>query len=459
MTKNVLIISYHFPPDLAVGAIRPAEFARFLPEYGWSPIVLTVRQKYYEHIDPARYNDLKSISINRTVQIPYVNDILVTIYRSYLRIRKPESSFSIRERWIPHEARQGKKQEGLKFNLMRYFNSLFVYLPDKQVGWIMPAVLKAVALNRTTKIDALLTTGPPHSVHLIGLVLKFLLGICWVSDFRDPWAPEMKQMRIRSYFSVIIEQWMRRMVVRKSDCVVSVTSEMTQRLKDMYPGNWNKFHTIHNGFDSEALSKYRNVTSYERFTITYVGSFYFGRTPYIFLRTMSNLIKDGHIDPKGVQIRFIGDCRYSDGKSVEKMVEETALKDVVKFVDQIPHDEALREIAMSDAVLLMAPNQPLQIPGKVFEYIGLRSVILSVCGDGATKSLLKNYPYAYIVSPDNMSEMKDAIMKLLQEKSEEGARKVWNPSFEQYERGTLVRKIAHLMEKYDLSRALQEKMW
>lgn len=441
--RKLLLISYHFPPDAAVGAVRPMEFAKHLPENNWETTILTVKEKYYENLDAQRY-DTNGFEIVRTKKFWNINDIYALL-KCVLPIKRKNSSIAVKKEWFTPQ-KSTLTKESLKYRIVRYYNSLLVYLPDKEIGWLFSAIIKGLRLIYNKRIDAILTTSPPHSVQLIGLVLKFLMCKTWIADFRDPWEIGLKPMRSRSLLSELIEKKMEKAVIKKCDWAVSVSRYMTERLKKLYPEYATKFITVPNGYDSEALSDFLTIKKYRAFTITYVGSLYFGRDPLIFLSAVSELIGERKIDGNGIQIRLIGDCRYSDEKSVEEMVKKMKLENVVTFIDHIPQHEALKEIAKSHVVLLLATQQPLQIPGKVYEYIGLRSKILVVCGEGATKDLLKDYPLAYMVSPNNKDEMKQVVLNLSNEPVEIIEEKLKLFPFEKYDRKTIAGEIASLLD-------------
>lgn len=436
--KNVLIVSYHFPPDSAIGAVRAAELAKRLPELGWKAVVLSVQARYYDQVDAMRYQGL-SVDVERTVKAGSINALYLYVKSWMIRLRHQAKVSAKEKEWFLPK----KNGEGIRERILRYYNSLLIYLPDKELGWVPFAVWRGVRLIRQQSIDAIITTSPPHSVQLIGLLLKWLTGRVWIVDFRDPWEVELKPNRSRSRASDWIERCMERVVISASDWVVCVTDTMTKRLETSYPNLKGKFISIPNGYDSEALARYQCERKYPVFTITYVGSLYFGRSPLTFLAAIAELIEEKKIGSNAIRIRFVGNCQASDGKSVEEMVYSLGLKDNVRFVGSVPHDESLREIARSQVLLLMAPSQPLQIPGKVYEYIGLRSSILAVCQDGATKNLLRLYPRACLVSPDNISETKAAILSLYEESKE--SCEVDRFPYEKYERTAIAKQMADLL--------------
>ena len=452
-SKKILIISYHFPPDLAVGAIRASKFVEYFPENNIEPIVLTVKEKYYEQLDksfPGGEKDNKHIV--RTRRIPNFRDIYLFLKRKLYRW--PLAGNTSKEKNIDNppakveELVEGK--ESFIECLKRYFNSLIVWLPDDKTGWIPPAILSGLWLIYKYKIDTIYSTSPPHTCHIIGLVLKCMTGKKWIADFRDPWIPELKPDFVRSKLSDIIENRLVQKVVTRSDFVVSATPAMTSLFKQTFPEvRQEKFITILNGYDSKDLLKYLKLKKYEKITFTYAGSFYLGRNPKVFLTALRNIINEGCINENEVAVQFIGDCRYFNGKSVEHMVQQLGLENIVKFIDYIPRHEALQRMAQSHILLLFAQNQPLQIPGKLYEYMGLQSIILTVCGTGATADILSNYDHSVLVRDESAATMKAALVQAIQyANSTEGwnRRKMGTECILNLERKDLTHELAELIK-------------
>lgn len=446
MYNNVLIISYHYPPDLAVGAIRAAKFAKYLPEYDITPVILTVKEKYYDHLD-----DKKSIQsshkgdVYRTWRIPNFRDVYL-YFKSQLKKNTSAEKVHINEgAKDASEDVIAQNKETIVERFKRYFNSVIVWLPDDKTGWIIPAVIRGLFLVYSKKIDAIYTTGPPHSVHIIGLLLKVLTGRRWVSDFRDPWIVDDKPLFVRSTLSDKLERWLVKSVVDKSDTVISVTPEMTNWFQQHFLGvAKSKFVTIYNGYDSKEYDKYLTLKKHEKITFTYAGSFYLGRDPEHFLKALRLLIDEQRIQEDKIAVQFIGSCRYLYGNSIEDMVQRIGLEKVVTFTDYIPRHEAFREMARSHIMILFAQNQPLQIPGKLYEYIGLRSVVLAICGPGATANILSDYERAVVVKEDSIDNMKEALLEVvkLAASSSDCDKNSAPPYSGQLERTELARKLA-----------------
>lgn len=446
--NKVLIITYHFPPDAAVGAIRPAKFAKYLPEFGWRPFVMTVRNKYYEKLDESKLGEFADETvIYRTSKLPNIRDIYLKLKFMVAKARGSERELVENILKDKPLAEKQTVRKGIRPTLSRVFSSMFVWLPDDKLGWSPVAVIRGCRIIKQEKIDAILTTSPPASAHLVGLILKMITGVKWVADFRDPWMIDFKKpLFARTALSDHAEYWMEKKVVEKADVVISATERSTQKFLSFYPGvEGNKFVTIWNGFERKDVKRVGGLTKYPKFTITYTGTFYIGRSPKGLLRAISELVTEKRIEAEDLAIQFIGNCRYADGESVEKMIGDFNLSDSVHIKEWMPYNQAVEEMAKSHVLLLLAPKQPLQIPGKVFEYLGLGANIIAILDDGATSDLLRNYKRAILVEDDDVKSLEEAILEFYQRYS--------NPKYQEpevfvdaYERRFLTKKLTGVLD-------------
>ncbi len=414
--KKVLIISYHFPPDAAVGAIRPAKFAKYLPEFGWQPFILTVKDKYYDEKDEYRLADLNNkLHIIRTSKLPNIRDIYLKAKINVTRIKRKKRQFL--EDILSYDvvSQTNNNRRDFRSTIRRIVFSLLVWMPDDKTGWIPTAALRALQIIKKEHIDIILTTSPPKSVHLIGLILKFITGLHWCADFRDPWLAGLKIPKahfVRTALSDKIEAWMEKSVAIRSDRIISTSEKITDAFAVRYPNaNHNKFVTIWNGFDLEDITGLKGCKKYHKFTITYTGTFYLGRTPKMLLKAISELINENKMAVENIYIQFIGNCKYAVGESVEKMIENYNLSKCIRIRDWIPHREALEEVSKSHTLfLLTSPAEHLIIPAKVFEYLGLGANILALINEGPVLELLNNYENAIVVNGKDIAALKKAIM-------------------------------------------------
>lgn len=384
---RILIASYHFPPDAAVGGLRMAKAARLLPEFGWQTYVLTVRDEHREEgLDTSRLEGLEDVPIVTTDVLP---GLLAALVRAKNRLlnRKPGAPSA-----AAANVTSAAPVETLGARLKRYAVSLFVLLPDEKKNWSIRAAFKAVRLIRRHRIDWVLTSGPPFSGHLVGLVAKLLTRAKWVADFRDPWI-EMLPERYpytRSRFSDWLEGCMERAVMTAADKVIATTERMCLSMAQRYPAlDRHKFVCIPNSIDTGSFPA-DEADKYDELTITYAGTLYFDRTPEPLFKAVQQLIASGKARPGAIKIKLLGNCRQIEGTDTTAIAGRYGLGDVVDILDRVPYPQALRIMQRSHLLLLLAPERHrLVVPAKIFDYLGSGSQILALAEPGATVDLME----------------------------------------------------------------------
>src|SRR4029453_18090134 len=220
--KHLLFITYHFPPELATGAIRPTKFCRFLPEFGWVPTVLSVDTRQYAATDPA--GPPPSIRILRTGTRPSPRQLLLRARETYRGVRKFEGPRLPMEQ--VHQTRVAPEEHGWRGRLRREALALLTVLDD-EVGWTPSAFRAASRLVKDERFDAIITSGPPHSTHFVGLLLKRRFKIPWVADLRDPWSLLGMDVGVATKQSKAIERRLEALVVRYTDVVLTTAPRLT----------------------------------------------------------------------------------------------------------------------------------------------------------------------------------------------------------------------------------------
>jgi glycosyltransferase involved in cell wall biosynthesis len=402
--KKVLIIAYHFPPDAEVGGLRPLKFAKYLPLYGWEPLILSVGEKYYPLKDPERNN-----SINCEV---FRTKVFWSPREAYLKIKALIQ-------FVSGKAKKSQPANGPSAGtvelmdrsgsrLRRFILSL-LWLPDDRTGWIIPAVINGFKLIKKYNIKTVMTTSPPHSVQIIGLLLKKIVHFRWVADFRDPWS---LQLRDEQKFLCRIQRWIEKKVISNADVILTTSEVINRDYIRAYPALFaEKFIYIPNGFDLEDFNLVRSKIDRKEgnFVISYLGEFYSGRTPEVFLRAISDLLKNGMISVEKLQLKFMGRVRYFGTKSLEDLVSELQLSSVTEITDQVRYLKAIEYMVKSSVLLIFSP-QPWALTTKVFEYIASGAYIIAFTPPGALADLVNKYPRGIVVSPDDMEEAKKAVI-------------------------------------------------
>jgi glycosyltransferase involved in cell wall biosynthesis len=357
-----------------------------LPDFSWQPYVLTVRDDLRDQgLDASRLAGLHNVPVTRTGELPRIVEALIAFSKLARRNRRPAAG--------PAERGGGEAQrESVRSKLTRWIASLLLLLPDEKKNWALRAAATAVRLIRRHHIDWVVTSGPPFSVHIIGLAAKAFTQAKWIADFRDSWIDMLPDRfpHTRSLLSDRIERWMEAAVVNRADRVVTTTERMRVAMAARYPSlPAGKFVCIPNSIDTELLQYAEPIAKYEPFTITYTGVIYFDRTPEPLFRAVSSVIESGKVSPADVRIKLVGLCGHINGVETRVIAGRYGLEDVVEVIDRVPYSEAVQIMRRSHLLLMLAPEcHRLVLPAKIFDYLGSGSTILAIAEPGATADFM-----------------------------------------------------------------------
>ncbi|MBI5643635.1 MAG: hypothetical protein HY954_09215 [Deltaproteobacteria bacterium] len=405
--KKILLISYAFPPSPAVGGVRMVNFARNLPAFGFDTWVLTVKEEYIENADTARLGNIEGIRVIRTSKIPKITGL-------YTRFKR-RGMISGNAPLQSAKSSAAASAETRVRRVKRFIKS-FMMLPDGERNWLLPAVTASLRVIRKEGIDCVLTTCPPYTAHMVGLALKKIAGVKWIADFRDPWMIGAKSCYPTCGLSIKIEKILERQVFSTADMTLFNTINLKDAYKKKYPFvPVNKLVYVPNSFDKKFFAPYRGIGKYERFTISYTGSMYMGRTPEPVLKAIRELIDSGKARPGEIRMNLAGDCGAVNGRTISELVKTYGLDEEIEVSGTIPYSAAIETVGRSHLALLLAPSQPYQIPAKVYDYIGVGTPVLALTGEGATADFINATGAGKAFNPDDITGIKDFIYGILQE--------------------------------------------
>jgi glycosyltransferase involved in cell wall biosynthesis len=408
MARKILLISYHFPPSTEVGGLRVANFAKRLSRLGWDPYVLTVKERYLESVDPARAGGIAQAKVFRAGET-------LSLAQLYLALKgavrwvfgNKGASTAIAGGGSSRSSANQAGSETLRMKLRRYALA-FLGLPDMHRNWLVPAAIHAVRIIRREKIDCILTSCPPYTVHLVGLLCRWVTGVTWVADFRDPWMTAgAKSLYATCSASLWIERRLERAVLSNADLVVTNTAALCEAFRTASgAAPARRFAFIPNGYDREFLSQFRSTPKNPVFSVVYAGSLYFGRTPEPVFRAIRELLNEGRMDADNVRFRLVGHCRHVEGRPMDELIERYGLERVVETLDPVPYSQAIEMIGQSHLALLLAPDQPYQVPAKVYDYMGIGTRVLALARNGATAELIRDTKIGGVFDPADIEGIK-----------------------------------------------------
>lgn len=433
--KNLLFVAYHFPPEGGPAVQRPAKFAKYLPEFGYRPLVLTAG-----HRDAKCPRDMSLLD--------ELGDISITPCRGYEGLWR-----LVRATGLTPLAKQ-------------------LVLPDREILWMPGAVEAARRMAQEQPIEAIFTTVAPRSSAVLGVRLKRLLGVPWVLDYRDPWTTGAR------VWATPLHRWFEtrqeRLAVQQADAVVVVSPTMKDLLIKAFPEARGKVHVICNGFDAEDLADLDASPPADRLRIAYAGSCadyhpLWGRlgtalgkavfgsgirdwstySPHYLLRAVRALLDEHPEWTERIELKFAGKF----GKANAADMRRLGLEKVVSLEGYLPHSQSVRLLMESDVLFLSLyslvhwPRHYI-LPGKVFEYLVSGKPILAAVPEGDTRDLVRRAQAGWCVDPHDVHAIKTLLAELVQQKL--SGRLRIDPDrryIQQFERRELTRRLAELMDR------------
>ena len=399
MKMRVVLVAYHYDPDPAVGSLRAAKVARALRDSGHRVHVVTARLP--GEIEP-RAPVPGGVSIHPVTPMRSAREMFAALKSrlALLKRRHSQNGTSGVRVWAPP----------IRVAAWKRFVFSLMWLPDDRQGFILPALRAIRSLGREP-IDVVYTTCPPYSPHLVGLLVKWTMGVRWVAEFRDPWAANtQKPWWVRSRVADAVDAWLERVCLRNADHVVSVSEGIHRGLcARLEPERQGRCVVVRNGI--ECLAR---PSAWERapgpFRIAYVGTFYYSRDPRPFLRSLAAVVrKHGH-GPADIRLDLVGLCRSFGTVSVESAVRDLGLGDIVHFRDWVPSTIVRTILDQADLLLLLAQEQPDQVSNKLYEYLGARKPILAFAdARGETACMLRQAGGHFVVGNHDETASEQAI--------------------------------------------------
>ncbi|CAM4054999.1 glycosyltransferase family 4 protein [Flavobacterium antarcticum] len=423
--KKVLIIAYYWPPSGGPGVQRWLKFVKYLPENGIEPHVYVPENPTYPIIDLELEKEVsaKAIVIKQRIFEPYG----LASFFSKKNTQKISSGI------IPNE----RKQSFLQKMLLYVRGNAFI--PDARVLWVKPSIKFLEKYIQEHKIDTIITTGPPHSMHLIGLGLKQKLAVKWIADFRDPWTTigyhsELKLSASSQKKHTDLES----KVLNTADSIL-VTSATTK--KEFQLVTTKSVHVITNGYDVEKIEK---LLLDEKFTLAHIGSFLSQRNPRILWKCLKEIIKENPSFKSDFQLKLIG----SVSQEVLETISEFRLDSFVNNLGYVSHNEAVSQQRSSQVLLLIEINSEATkniIPGKLFEYMVSERPILALGPENSDfEQIIKSTNTGVFHQYDEYDELKQTILAFY-EKYKSNALKVQAVGLQQYSRKNLTKQLAEII--------------
>ena len=357
MNKRVLIICYYWPPAGGPGVQRWVKFIKYLPNFGIEPVVLIPENPSYPLKDDTLINEIS----------PDLSLFKLPIKEPY----KLANIFGEKSKRLSSGIINPSNKQSLIERLLLFIRGNF-FIPDARIMWVNSAYKKAKTLIENFNIDTVITTGPPHSIHLIGHKLKNNCNVSWISDFRDPWTAIGYHNKLKLLsFARARHRKLEALILNSCDKII-VTSPAT---KQEFQSKTNRpISIITNGYDhiNDSL-----IIKSNDFLISHIGSLLTERNPKILWKVLESLVKNDSNFAKSLRIELYG--VVSD--QVKASIKFHELDDYVSYKGYVTHKDAIIAQKTSQLLLLIESNSDTAshiIPGKLFEYIASKTPIIAI---------------------------------------------------------------------------------
>ena len=424
--KKILIVTYYWPPAGGPGVQRWLKFVKYLPDFGIEPHVYIPENPTYPLVDEKLVNEIskKAIVVKQKIKEPYA---LASIF-SKGKAKKISSGI------IPEK----KKQSFIEKAMLWVRGNLFI--PDARVLWVKPSVdfLKKYIIEN--HIETIITTGPPHSLHLIGLQLKKELTIHWITDFRDPWTTIGYHNKLKlSNWAAKKHKTLEKEVLNYCDEVV-VTSPTTKKEFEVITSQ--PISVITNGYDVERVEKKPMDV---KFTMAHIGSLLSERNPIALWEAINELIQENDSFANLFELKLIG----AVSEDVLSSIKKYGIDSYSNHLGYVSHEEALQEQRCSQVLLLIeidSKETQCIIPGKVFEYIVSERPIIAIGPEKADfASIIKETNTGKFFTYDDKELIKKHILELFNAFLKDEL-KVHAVGLQKYSRKALTSELASLLK-------------
>ncbi|MFQ5633098.1 MAG: glycosyltransferase, partial [bacterium] len=383
--KKALILSYYFPPIGMGGTQRIAGFVKHLPEFCWQPTVVTVKSIAYYAYDNDLLKEIGNAKIERTGSLDPLR-LAAKFQRAPATATAPIST-------------------SVSKNLLLKVLNLFL-VPDNKIPWYPFAYLRAKSLLRRTKFDAIISTGPPHSTHLIAKRLSRKFRIPWIADFRDTWANgdfQAKSTPLHSY----LDAYLQKKVLRTASHITAVSEGLAQTLRASVQRAKDDFTVITNGYEEADFRLYKKPKD-KCFDVVHVGAIGNFARPELAIRTFRLFVEDALLSPQGAKLHFVG---ADISGELDQMVADAEMQEYIITTGYVPHHEAVKYLHKADVLLYLVSGDPNAgfIPGKTFEYMAARKPVLAISDEIEGLQLLRKTGLVYRVASNDLPGAVNAL--------------------------------------------------
>lgn len=430
-SKKVLIITYYWPPTGGAGVQRWLKFSKYFRQFNWEPIIYTPSNPDFPINDETLLKDvLPNLEILKTqINEPY------DVYRKIMGKKKTDT---VNQGFLS-ESKENKVLQ----KMMIWVRGNF-FIPDARKFWIKPSVSYLSDYLKKHKIDAIISTGPPHSMHLIALGLKQQFNIPWIADFRDPWT------QIDFYNQLQLTKWadrthkrLEKSVLKSANKVVTVSGHWAEDLKLLCDRN---IDVITNGFDADDFTTTEDTNLMPGFLFHHIGALNKDRNPHTLWKVLGELCKENNAFKRDLKLKFTG---KTDAAVFESLKEQGIFENAEK-TDYMAHSEVVKLLLKSPVLLLPlndTPNILGIVPGKLFEYLAAKRPIFAIGNvEGDTAKIIADAHAGTMVGFKDEENTKKRVLELYEQFNKQTLQ-IDSTSIEKYSRRSCAESYTTLLNE------------
>lgn len=428
--KKVLIITYYWPPSGGSGVQRWLKFVKYFREFGWEPVIYTAENGEYPVIDDSLAKDIpEGITVlKQPIWEPY------HLYKAFVGKKQDER--------IIMDSLSESKGPSFASKIATFIRGNF-FIPDARRFWIRPSARFLTKYIQENHIDAIVTTGPPHTMHIIGQKVQERTGVKWLADFRDPWtAIDFYEDLMLTPIADAIHHRMEKNVLQKADKVVVVSELRKPQFEELYKRD---YEVITNGYDESDMQAEIQPDA-EHFLIAHIGLMNKDRNHPVFWEALSEMVAENPAFAAKLKIHFVG--KYDN--SLHPIIAKYDMLKYVAFTDYLPHKEVMPFQKKAQVLYIPASNvfsAKLQLPAKLFEYLAAKRPILCIAPEISDVALIVKDSQAGYVSDFTDKTRLKAHLQLLFQAYQNGNLSVNPQNVAQYSRRNLTEKMAKVLNE------------
>lgn len=450
--KKVLVIAGEYPPLKTIGRIRTAKFVMHMRDMGWQPIVLTMQ---FSHTNPT-YDAALESEIPKDVHVYRVENSSIdeAVFSFFKRLRKkPVTSKSEPGLAQANRGSVEPNQPTLKQKLIHGFKSFtknWLHVPDDLIVWAWRSYRVARDITAKEEVDLIYTSFPPFSSAITGYWLKKKTGIPWVVDYRDLWTDDVLREWIpkpRRWFEKKIEQ----KLIKHADAVIAVSEQKTDFLKSLVPHNTQQWHTITNGYDTEAFADLLSTPwqPNEHIDLVYTGRLFKNRQGYTLVHALGEIkSKDPELADKA-RIHFYGGISEEIQNEYNRLLDQYDLWEHFIFHGDVDFETSKKVQVEADYLLLIVDTGKTAdgvIPGKLFEYVASKRPIFALCDSAATTKIIREANIGKVVPVNDIEQCRVALSDILTQRPQASISGINEVYLEQFDRRQLTRRLVQVFE-------------